>query len=124
MWLHICHSEGGLIAHDTLSGLEWGTSIFCQNHLLVHTYGSVQPIARRSAKEARNTYSTHDIAYRLYGARYEKNSDYEIMVVNSKEKPISPIPGDHGFLGSTYPSALKDNIDRIRRKFPIYDSKK
>ncbi|MCE5316245.1 MAG: hypothetical protein LLG04_02640 [Parachlamydia sp.] len=124
LWLHICHSEGGLIAHDTLGGLEYGTSVFCQNHLLVHTYGAVQPIPKRAAKIALNTYATHDIAYRMYGVKYENRSDYEINVVSSEEKPSFIVPGDHGFLGSTYPIALKRNMNQIREKFSIYDAKK
>ncbi|MCE5316329.1 MAG: hypothetical protein LLG04_03070 [Parachlamydia sp.] len=123
LWLHICHSEGGLIAHKTLEGLDYNASVFCQNHLIMHTYGAVKPIPKKAAKIALNTYATHDIAYHTYGAYYKNQPGYEINVVDSKEKPYSPIPGDHGFLGATYPGALSVNLDKIRERHKIYDAK-
>ena len=80
-WLHIAHSEGGLIARDTLAGLSYETNGYCQNHLVVHTYGSVQPIAKQAAKAVINFYTSHDIAYRQYGVNYEKNDNFEITVM-------------------------------------------
>lgn len=122
-WLHIAHSEGGLITRDTLDGLKDTALNYCLNHLIVHTYGSVQPIARSAAKDVLNTYATYDVAYRMYGSYYEKRSEYNINVVDSSEKPLIPIPGDHGFLGVTYPIALKTNIDKVRDLYEIYDAK-
>lgn len=122
-WLHIAHSEGGRIAHDTLQGLSYESQAICLNHLIVHTYGSVQPISNRAAKTVINTYSTHDIAYKQYGAYYENRTDYKIKVTDSLTKPFLPIPGDHGFLGKTYQLALRDNFDIIRQEPGIYDAK-
>lgn len=122
-WLHIAHSEGGRIAHDTLEGLSYETSTFCLNHHIIRTYGSVQPISNRAAKMVLNTYSTHDIAYKQYGAFFKDNTNYKIRLEDSVDKPWMPIPGDHTFFGATYQSALKNNLDDIRNKPGIYDAK-
>ena len=122
-WLHIAHSEGGLIARDTLAGLSYETSRYCQNHLIVHTYGSVQPIAKHAVKAAFNFYASHDVAYRQYGINYEKNDNFEIKVIDSKKIPSISIPGDHGFLGATYPIVLKENMDEFREEKRFYDAK-
>jgi hypothetical protein len=122
-WLHIAHSEGGLILRDTLEGLSFETSRYTKNHLIVHTYGSVQPIAKHDAEIAVNFYASHDIAYQVYGVKYEKNDNYEIDVTNSKEIPTLPIPGDHAFLGATYPGILKENMNRLRANEGFFNAK-
>lgn len=122
-WLHIAHSEGGRIVHDALSGLPFEAKVFCQNHLLVDTYGSIQPVSERTAKMALNTYSRDDIAYKQYGTQCENCNGYKINVVDSLKKPALPIPGDHGFLSATYQNALIQNIKEIRRFPGIYDAK-
>ena len=122
-WLHIAHSEGGLILRDTLEGLSFETSRYTKNHLIAHTYGSVMPIAKHAAEIAVNFYASHDIAYKVYGVNYEKNDNYKIEVIDSKETPILPIPGDHAFLGATYPGILKENMDALRGKGRFFNAK-
>ncbi len=122
-WLHIAHSEGGLIARDTLAGLSFETSRYTKNHLIVHTYGSVQPIAKHEAETAVNFYASHDIAYQVYGVNYEKNPNYTIKVVDSKKPPFLPIPGDHGFLGATYPGVLETNMRNLRDEVGFFNAK-
>lgn len=122
-WMHIAHSEGGRIVHDTLNGIPYNEQVFCQNQLIVLTYGSIQPVIKKSAKITVNTYSSADIAYKEYGTQCEGSSSYEIKVVRSLEKPFLPVPGDHGFLSATYQKALFDDI-KVIRDFPgIYDAK-
>ncbi len=122
-WLHIAHSEGGLIARDTLAGLSFETSRYTKNHLIVHTYGSVQPIAKHEAEIAVNFYASHDIAYQQYGIKYEKNDNYTIKVVDSKNPPFLPIPGDHSFLGATYPGVLETNMRNLRDEVGFFNAK-
>ena len=122
-WLHVAHSEGGRIAHDTLQSLSYEARVFCLNHLIVHTYGSIQPIPERMVKEVTNTYARDDIAYSRYGVPFESYEEYKIKVVKSLVKHLFPIPGDHGFLGKTYQEALEENIKDIRNRPGIYNAK-
>lgn len=96
-WLHIAHSEGGKIVHDTLTGLPFEAMQYCLRHLIVDTYGSIQPIPLRAAKQISNTYSNRDIAYKQYGVHYENIEGYEIEVVESLEKNTFLVPGDQHF---------------------------
>ena len=124
-WLHMAHSEGGLIAHDTLTGLSLETSAYCLNHLIIHTYGSVKPIAERAAKSVINFYSPYDIAYNHYGFLYEDLSGYKIKLPETPpaKKPLFPIPGDHAFMGETYQEMLKINIEALKDIPGFYDGK-
>jgi hypothetical protein len=125
-WLHMAHSEGALITHDTLTGLSPETSVFCLNHLIVHTYGSVQPIAERAAKDVTNFYSPYDIAYNQYGIKYEGQKGYTVKLpkIPPANKPLFPIPGDHAFMGETYQKLLEENIKELKDIPGFYDGKR
>ena len=99
--------------------------MFCLNHLIVHTYGSVQPIAERAAKDVINFYSPYDIAYNHYGFLYEDRSGYKIKLPKNKpaKKPLFFIPGDHAFMGETYQEMLKINIKELKKIPGFYDGK-
>ena len=122
-WIHLAHSEGGRIVHDTLNGIPLEAQVFCQNYLIVFTYGSVQPVPKKVAKMTLNTYSKNDIAYRHYGIQCEKNHNYKIKVVKSLENSFLPILRDHRFLSATYQKALYRNILEVRELLGIYSAK-
>ena len=53
----------------------------------------------------------------------EKNDNYEIVVIDSKKTPFLPIPGDHAFLGATYPGVLKENMLKLRDQVGFFNAK-
>lgn len=64
LWAHICHSEGGLIAHEVVTtqqypiGYEQNT--FIKSRMIISSYGAVEPIPNQLL-ETINTYSVKDI---------------------------------------------------------------
>lgn len=137
-WIHIAHSEGGIIAETILTLLESQNKLDkFRNHLLVSTYGSVLPIPKIYAKAAINTYSRKDGATLPRVQEYlaslgERVMDYEIEIIPESPNNLYLLVGlglgglaarwtyeralgDHGFQNPAYQSALETNIIKLRK---------
>ncbi|GAB5411090.1 MAG: hypothetical protein ChlgKO_02040 [Chlamydiales bacterium] len=76
LWLHIAHSEGGLLTQNCLThprkGLFSQHKNLLKKHLLTLVFGGVSPVSDEACKEQANIYSTQDIALRLNGTHIDK----------------------------------------------------
>ena len=126
LWIHIAHSEGGMLAKMALQGLRSQHSIHARNRLLALAYGPVAPISSRVARDAINTYSKDDKAALRFAKQYLNDPAYDIRLVDSlvpkSEQCI--VAGDHTFTKATYQKALRDNLGTFRSLYKIYDAKK
>lgn len=117
LWLHIAHSEAGLIGNLALQNLHKKHQKYVQEHLITATYGAVEPFKKNDVLKAYNTYSKDDIAI-FFANKYRLFSGYDIDIVDSLKPQnvppdVQPFPfpeGDHAFLGETYQMALSRNI--------------
>lgn len=79
-WVHIAHSEGGLLANLVLTDRSNTTDQknFYKNHLITLTYGAVAPISNFDAFLPTNTYSSEDITKSTYGEKFHGKGGYVI----------------------------------------------
>lgn len=114
LWLHIAHSEGGLIANVVHRLFEdWRLSKereYIKNHLITATYGAVMPVPDNVVHHVVNTYSKDDIAMFFYGRTYldtdfdkikedsytsrktYEGKHYTVTIVKSERVPLVRLP--------------------------------
>ncbi|MBA2367790.1 MAG: hypothetical protein H0V82_02055 [Candidatus Protochlamydia sp.] len=115
-WVHIAHSEGGLIANAALEvceGMLFGeTRDYLKKNLITSTYGAVKPIADEYTKFAINTYSINDVAL-IFGKDY--------IDLDLKEMMKSPEPVKKRYKGKTYSiKVINSKLERFEMlKMPV-----
>ena len=169
LWLHIAHSEGGLLTQNCLThprmGLSSSHKDLLKKHLITLVFGGVSPVSNEACREQSNIYSTKDITLRLNGTHIDKlplisapsdgqlqelakeyakfwgtgekqfyrqlqrgkeqafitsyphtsrKNGLTLRIIESIEKNLPPIVGDHAFLSRTYQEALKQYINDLR----------
>ncbi|MFI5334716.1 MAG: RHS repeat domain-containing protein, partial [Chlamydiales bacterium] len=122
-WLHIAHSEAGLIYRRAYEGLLPEQKERVQQHLYFYSLGSAQPVPKNYASSAINVYSEDDFVTRMFGAVRAHKPEFDIHFIpcrsSSQEKVLRFI--DHGFMGKTYQGALDDRIYKLRTDFGFFN---
>ena len=124
-WLHIPHSEAGILfnlGYTTLSDSQQNT---LKNQLLIFAIAPAEPISWRHCLEADNIYSTKDLITGPFGKKYKNNPNYNISNIKceSPRKEFSAYIADHAFTGTTYRNATTKQIQILRGKNGFYDSR-
>jgi hypothetical protein len=125
-WLHVPHSEAGVLFNLGYTMLNPTQKSLLQNQLIVFAVAPAEPISWRDCYEATNIYSDKDGITGRYGKKYINNPDYNIKFVKCKSSWKECIGGiaDHGFTGTTYWEERTDKVKRLREKHGFYDSRK
>ena len=124
-WLHIPHSEAGLLFNLGYTMLEPQQKALLKNQLIVFAVAPLEPISWQHCFKADNIYSYKDRITEPYGKKYLNNPDYNINYI----KCITPISertayyADHSFTGRTYSKATKEEINLLRDTHGFYDSR-
>jgi len=125
LWLHIPHSENGVITKRALERLPEHQEHF-QKSLLIFAVGPSEPIAMNQAFQALNVYSNSDGITKRYSIPFKDDPNYDIRYLPCKssigEKNL--YFADHGFLAPTYRDARKEHIKNLKDKFGFYDPSK
>jgi len=121
-WLHVVHSEGGIITHRALENMSKEQKKHFSRCLITAAYGPVRPIPKSFARTTFNTYSDKDDAALRFGKQYLNNPDYKINITPciTPEAELSKFVGDHAFQGKTYQKYLKDDIRDIVEENGIF----
>jgi hypothetical protein len=125
-WLHIPHSEAGVLFNLGHTMLTPTQKSLLQNQLIVFAIAPAEPISWRHCFESTNTYSDKDGVTGGFGKSYINNSDYHIQFIKcqSPKKECIPGLGDHYYNATTYRNERNDKIDRLREQYGYYDSRK
>jgi RHS repeat-associated protein len=126
LWMHISHSEGGLIAYRALEGMTPEHKEQLKEHLLSVSLGPAHPIPKSLAKGAVNYYSNKDYITKWFGEPFINDKDYDIRVVEcvSSRDEMNGGIADHKFHGSTYQRSLNIEVSDSRIKYGFYDEQK
>ena len=111
LWLHIAHSEGGLLGNRAIQGMTPDQQSLLKKQLYIYAFGPVEPIPRNYGLDVKNFYSTKD--YLTHKEGYEANpKDYNVHFLPSiskwHEKNLFYV--DHMFKGATYQKGLQINM--------------
>lgn len=111
-WLHIPHSEAGVLFNLGYTLLNDTQKEFLKNELVVFALGPADPISWKHCQSAENVYSKKDSITKRYGEKYQNHPDYNIKFLNceSKRSEFTAYISDHAPLGTTYKNALIDHL--------------
>ncbi|MEI6241846.1 MAG: RHS repeat-associated core domain-containing protein [Chlamydiota bacterium] len=125
LWLHIAHSEGGLIALRSIEGMTDDQKVLIQKHMYLFAIAPALPVPMNYAFRVRNVYSEDDRVTKKYAEPYINNSNYDINVIpcSTSWHKHGVFTGDHSFLGKTYRGAYHQQIQDLREKYGFYDAK-
>lgn len=126
LWLHIPHSEAGVLFNLAFHDLNPDQKHLLQNQLHVFALAPAQPVPFKPYCSATNAYSVNDDITGPLAFFYLFNPDYYIkpLKCESSWNQLSAYFADHSFLGNTYQKALRDEIQTLRLEHGFYDPKK
>ncbi len=121
IWLHVAHSEGGLIAERAIENMTYEQQNLLKQHLYLLTLGSARPVPHDNAFRAINIYSKTDYLARWISGDPSQDPNSHIQTIPSASKWWQPSHYfDHAFHGKTYQGALNAQITDIRQQWGFY----
>jgi len=126
LWLHIPHSENGVITKRAIEGMNEEQQDRLQKMMYIFALGSAEPISDESVFRAYNVYSYKDYITKGFAKPFLGNPDYDIEFIPciSKRSERNLFFADHMFLAPTYRSAWEDKIEGLRDKYGFYTGEK
>jgi hypothetical protein len=125
LWLHIAHSEGGVIGRNAIKGMTEDQKDLLKNQLYVLGLGPAKPVPLEYGRGVTNVYSKQDFITGWFALKYKNDPKYDVKFVRCRSK-FSERTGyfaDHAFLGGTYQRAQQDEIDDLRIQHGFYNGK-
>ncbi|NGX38015.1 MAG: tRNA3(Ser)-specific nuclease WapA [Chlamydiae bacterium] len=119
IWMHISHSEGGVIGTQAIKGMTSTEKELMQKHLYWVAMAPAKPLQKDLAFQTINVYSEKDGITKRYAEPYLNDPNYNIQIIpctsswNEKTLFIT----DHSFRGATYQKALQDEIFDASKKY-------
>ena len=125
-WLHVPHSEAGVLFNLGYTTLSDSQKTTLKNQLIVFAVAPAEPISWQHSFEADNIYSDKDCLTGPLGKKYKNNPDYNISYIKceSPRKEFSAYIADHAFTGTTYRNATTRKTKDLRRDYGFHDSRK
>jgi RHS repeat-associated protein len=126
LWLHIAHSEGGVVGRNAIQGMTEDQKNLLKNQLYILGLGPAMPIPLQFGRGVTNIYSEQDFITGWFALKYKNDPNYEIKFVpcRSKFSERTVYFADHPFLGGTYQGEREKYIGRLRKSEGFYDAKK
>ncbi len=125
LWLHILHSEGGVIGCNAIKGMTEDQKDRLKNQLHLLALGPAKPIPNKYGREVTNVYSKKDYITGRFASKYKNDSEYNIRMVpcRSKTSQKTAFFADHAYLGKTYQAEQLWYITDLRKQNGFYDCK-
>lgn len=119
LWMHIPHSEGGLIALRAIEGLTPEHKSLLQQKLLLFAVAPALPVPKKYGRDVINIYSQRDRVTKGCSIPYKDNPDYDIRYL----EPIGKRSwiAEHQFLSPTYQKALDIRLNKTRENYGLYN---
>jgi hypothetical protein len=125
LWLHIPHSEAGVIANNAIKGMTDEQKRKLKHQLHIMALGPAKPIPTEFGKEVVNIYSRQDFITGVFALKSRNDPRYDIRFVKciSKFSERTGYIADHAFLGGTYQKVLQGGINELRSTEGFYNDK-
>jgi RHS repeat-associated protein len=126
LWLHIAHSEGGVIGGNACKGMTEEQRGRLKQQLYFLGVGPAKPLSLDYGRGVTNIYSKQDFITGWFALKYRNNPKYDVRFVRCRSSLSERTAyfADHAFLGTTYQEEQFDYIDDLRQKWRFYDGKK
>ena len=123
LWLHIAHSEGGVIGRNAIQGMTEGQKNLLKNQLYFLGVGPSKPIPLEYGRGVTNIYSKQDFITGWFALKYKNDPKYDVKFIpcRSKLSERTAYFADHAFLGETYQGVQLNYIGGLRKKWKFYD---
>ncbi len=123
LWLHIGHSEGGVVGRNAIKGMTEDQRSLLKNQLYVLGLGPAKPIPLEYGREVANIYSKQDFVTGWFALKYKNDPKYDVRFVSCRStlSERTAYFADHAFLGGTYQGAQSKFIKNLREKRGLYD---
>lgn len=139
LWLHISHSEAGLVTRRVIEGMTPDQQSWMKQHFISLSLGSVAPMPSSYVKDRTDIISSGDHAAKSYQLGYQKKwysgcggviqlcADYPSIQTVPAQVPLFGKGRvgrlvDHNFLSPTYRSGAIDEIKDNRRIYGFYSN--
>ena len=125
LWLHIAHSEGGVVGGNAIKGMTEEQKDHLKHQLYFLGLGPAKPLSLEYGRGVTNIYSRQDFIAGWFALKYANNPRYDVKFVRCRSK-FSERTGylaDHAFLGGTYQHAQKGHYDDLKFLHGFYDGK-
>ncbi len=125
-WLHVPHSEAGVLFNLGYTMLTESQKDLLKNQLIVFAVAPAEPISWQHCFEADNIYSHADRLTGPLGKKFLNNPNYNISYIKceSSRKEFSAYLADHAFTGTTYRNATTDRIKDLRADYGFYNNRR
>jgi hypothetical protein len=125
LWLHIPHSEGGVITLNAYKGMTPDQQNQLKQQLCLLSLGAADALPIECGFEVKNIYSRQDWITKWFALKYRNDPRYDIHFVRccSSWSERTGYIADHAFLGGTYQKAQLEYIGRLRKKIGFYNGK-
>ncbi len=109
LWLHIGHSEGGVIGRNAIKGMTTDQRNRLKNQLYYLGVASAKPIPLDYGRGVKNIYSNQDFITGWFALKYKNDPKYDVKFVpcRSTWSERTGYFADHAFLGGTYQGEQK-----------------
>ena len=122
LWLHIAHSEGGVITTRVIEKVGESRQEILRKQLYVFSVGPAEPIPKEYGLKCVSVYSKKDYVTGRYGKPFRNDPSYDIhfLKCTSSWKEKNFFIADHKFLGRTYRDAWGEYIQDLHDKIGFY----
>lgn len=123
LWLHVMHSEAGVIGKNAIEGMTSEQRKKLRNHMIGLGIAPAAPLSKCHTLDAISYYSEKDQVTLQYGELYLNDPNYDIQVVKCRtpSSDLDFFAGDHGYFKPTNQGSIKNGFDRFRDKFDSYN---
>jgi hypothetical protein len=125
LWLHIAHSEGGVVGRNAIKGMTEDQKDLLRNQLYVLGVAPAKPIPLEFGKGVTNVYSRKDFITKWFALKYKNDPKYDVKFVRCRStfSERTAYLADHAFLGGTYQWEQSEYIRELRKTWRFYDGK-
>ena len=125
LWLHVAHSEGGLIGNNAIEGMTEDQRGLIQQQLYYLGIGPAKPAPLDYGYRVTNIYSKQDFITGWFALKYANDPKYDVQFVPCKSawSDRTGYFADHGYLGGTYQQSQDLYLGRLRKKEGFYNGK-
>jgi RHS repeat-associated protein len=125
LWLHIAHSEGGVISRNAIKGMTDEQKEQLKHKLYLLGVGPAKPIPLEFGRGVTNVYSKQDFITGGFALKYRNDPKYDVRFVpcRSSFSERTAYFADHAYLGGTYQQEQSDYIRELRKTWGFYDGK-
>ncbi|MBI2810487.1 MAG: hypothetical protein HYX67_06645, partial [Candidatus Melainabacteria bacterium] len=123
LWLHVAHSEGGVIGGNAIKGMTEDQRGHLKQQLYFLALGSAAPIPAEFGRGVRNIYSKQDFITGWFALKYANDPKYDIQFVPCKStwSERTGYFADHAYLGETYKKSQHIHFERLRENKGFYN---